>query len=755
MPEQQSDRRLGRVGSWLAQAGARFGLGRLLAVLLLSLFILLRLWDQVFGLPPLEILRVKIFDLYQQILPREASDSAVAVIDIDEESLAHYGQWPWPRTLVADLVVEAAAQGAVAIAFDFVFAEPDRTSPTRYAESLKNVDPIVVEQLRVLPDNDTVFAEAISNSRVVLGQSGTWRKLDRYEDPPRAVPVARIGGDPTDFLHRFPGVVRNIPRLEATAQGLAMFNLVPEADGLVRRVPLMMTVEGRIVPTLSLELLRVATGQRAYAIKSDAAGVMSVVVAGVEIPTDAMGRVWVRYRVFDPTTVISAKEVLQGTLEPGRLAGKLVLVGTSAEGLFDIKSTAIQSSVPGVTVHQQILETILAQSSLKRPTDLLAWEFAMLVVLGLLVIAVVPVIGAFPALLLGAAVSVGLVGASWYLFVEESLLLDVSFSLIAGLSIYGLLVFINYLREESRRRQVRGAFSQYLSPDLVDQLAGDPDRLVLGGETKEMTFLFSDVRGFTTISEAYRSDPQGLTRLMNGFLTPLTRAILSCNGTIDKYMGDAIMAFWNAPLEDPEHPRKACAAALAMLQELQVVNQRFGDEAAARGQPFAPLRIGIGINTGSCVVGNMGSDQRFDYSVLGDSVNLASRLEGQSKTYGVEIVVGSGTEAGLGTEFALLELDLIKVKGKQEPERVFALLGDQQVRSQQDFQRLIMANTDMLTAFRAGDWDEAEAKLQELRRIPVNRDLRQLMALHQQRIDTYRASPPDPGWNGVFEAETK
>ncbi len=745
-------RRLGRQIVALCRA---FGIGRFLAVVLLSLFVLIRLWDQVFGLTPVEILRVKIFDLYQQIEPREVTQTQVVVVDVDEDSLAELGQWPWPRTILAKLLQQMEHFGVVAVGFDVVFAEADRTSPGRYADQLPDIDSDLLDQLRAMPDNDKVFAEAIAGSRVVLGQSGTWRKLDRYDSEARTVPVAKIGGDPTPYLHSFPGVVRNIPALETAAQGVAMFNLVPENDGLVRRVPLMMLVEGEILPTLSLELLRVATGQQAYAIKSDEVGITSVVVAGVQIPTDARGRVWVRYSKADTADSVSARDVLNGTADPESLMGKLVLIGTSAEGLFDIKSTPVHPSLAGVKVHQQILETILTESYLKRPTDLVAWEFTMLLGVGLLMIAIVPVLGAVFAMLLGAGVAAGLAAASWYLFASQGQLLDVSFTLVAGLSIYTMLVFVNYFREESRRRQVRGAFSQYLSPALVDQLARDPDRLVLGGETKVMTFLFSDVRGFTSISEAYKNDPQGLTRLMNGFLTPLTKAVLATNGTIDKYMGDAIMAFWNAPLDDEAHASRACEAALAMQVELLAVNRRFGEEAAAKGLPFSPLRAGIGINTGTCVVGNMGSDQRFDYSVLGDSVNLASRLEGQSKNYGVDVVLGSRTVAVLDGRFALLELDLITVKGKSEPERIFALMGDKTTAADESFQKLNDLNDAMLAAYRGQDWDRAEALLTRMRAVPTQRDLRHLWALHLSRVRAFRADPPGPDWNGVFVAQAK
>ena len=287
-------------------------------------------------------------------------------------------------------------------------------------------------------------------------------------------------------------------------------------------------------------------------------------------------------------------------------------------------------------------------------------------------------------------------GLSWYLFTAGGILLDISFPLLASFLIYVTLEFIGYMREQKDRRRIRSAFSQYLSPALVEQLAQSPDKLVLGGEARTMTIMFSDVRGFTTISETYKNDPQGLTQLMNRFLTPMTNAIIERKGTIDKYMGDAIMAFWNAPIDDAEHEINACRAALDMLRRVDDLNLEREIEARDNGQPFIPIQIGIGINTGTCVVGNMGSDLRFDYSVLGDSVNLASRLEGRSKSYGTPIIVGAATAEKAAGEFAALELDLITVKGKTEPERIYTILGGEDVAGSADFSKLRELNATML-----------------------------------------------------------
>jgi adenylate cyclase len=320
--------------------------------------------------------------------------------------------------------------------------------------------------------------------------------------------------------------------------------------------------------------------------------------------------------------------------------------------------------------------------------------------------------------------------------------------------IYVILTFSNYIRESLEKRQVRHAFGQYLSPALVEQLAQNPDQLKLGGETKVMTFLFCDVRGFTAISELFKGNPQGLTVLMNRLLTPLTDVILTSRGTIDKYMGDCIMAFWNAPLDVPQHPAYACEAALGMFKALEVLNGERRAEAEATGSKYLPLNIGIGVNTGECVVGNMGSQQRFDYSVLGDPVNLASRLEGQSKNYGVGVVIGEDTAAVVGDRFALIELDLIAVKGKKEAVRIFTVLGDSNRRATPAFTTLAEAHAAMLAAFRAQQWDAAAAASVQCRSLSAG-EFDGLYDLYDERITAFRETPPGDDWDGVYRATSK
>jgi adenylate cyclase len=641
-------------------------LARAICVLLLFALVPLRLADP----RPLQELRTRTFDFFQVLRPRPQEIRPVVIVDIDEASLKAIGQWPWPRTTVADLVTQITQLGAVAIGFDIIFPEPDRMSPAIAERSFRGIDAETRAKLDSLPSNDEALADVIKHSRVVIGQAGAAApEVKTTADAALQTGFAVRGPDARPYLVTFAGLLRNVPVIEQAAAGRGLFSINPESDGIIRRVPVIMTAQGSLVPSLSLEMLRVVTGSSAILVRVDEAGVQSVAVPGLEVPTDRNGQFWVHFNHHDPERYISAKDVLQGNVPPDRLAGKLVLIGTSAIGLLDLKTTPLDAAIPGVEVHAQILESVLSKSSLVNPNYAIGAELALAVLFGLAIIVAAPMLPASIVIVLGGCLIAGLIGLSLYLFVEHNLLIDFTYPLISSWLIYLVLTFVNYFREQKQRRQIRSAFGYYLSPHMVEQLARSPEKLVLGGEERRMTILFSDVRGFTTISEHYKDDPQGLTRLMNRFLTPLTNAIIERKGTIDKYIGDAIMAFWNAPVDDQEQEANACEAALEMLSRAEMLNNELKREAETNGGVYMPLRIGIGLNTGPCVVGNMGSDFRFDYSVLGDTVNLASRLEGRTKDYRIPVVIGSRTAEGARQKFAVMEIDLIMVKGRSSQKR--------------------------------------------------------------------------------------
>ena len=736
---------------WLARLAQRFGFARLLALGLLIALAGLRIADP----PPLEELRVRTFDLFQVIQPRVSTERPVVIVDIDEKSLKTVGQWPWPRTRVADLIARLTELGAVVIGFDIVFAEPDRLSPNLAADAFRGLDEDTRQKLRALPSNDQVLADAIRLSRVVLGGSGMPVATPQTEAQSPAIGLATLGENPEPFLLSFPGLLRNVPVLEKAAAGRGLFTIRPERDGIVRRTPLAMQAQGAIMPSLSFEMLRVATRSSTMMIKSDAAGIQSVAIPGFVVPTDRNGQLWVHFARHDPARYISAVDVLERQVATEKIAGKLVLIGTSAVGLLDAKTTPIDPLLPGVEVHAQMLESVLTQSVLSSPNYAVGAELCAAVLIGAAIIWLAPILSPSILLAFGVMIVALMVGTSWYLYVQQKLLIDFTYPLLSSLVIYLTLIFTNYVKEQAQRRQIRSAFGQYLSPALVEQLAQAPEKLVLGGEQRDMTIMFSDVRGFTTISELYKNDPQGLTSLMNRFLTPLTNAIIDRKGTIDKYMGDAIMAFWNAPLDDVSHEINACNASLDMQDRIAKLNRDREQEAQSSGKPFISLQVGVGINTGLCVVGNMGSDLRFDYSVLGDSVNLASRLEGQSKTYGLPIIAGSKTALAAKDKFAILEIDFITVKGKKEPEVVYTIMGREEIANSGRFQKLRDLNTKMLSCYRSRDWSAALAAIEEGRIVDEDRRLNTLFDLYVDRIRAFRESPPPDNWDGVYALQTK
>jgi adenylate cyclase len=729
----------------------RVGYARIVCLALLIGLATLRVADPA----PVEELRVRTFDTFQRFDPRVKTIRPVTIVDIDEKSLAKLGQWPWPRTQIADMITNLTRLGAVVIAFDVVFAEPDRLNPGTAADTMRYLDEATRAKLRALPSNDQIFADAMRRSRVVLGETGLASVASEFDKTLPVTGFGTLGEAPQPFLFDFAGLLRNVHVLEDAAAGRGLITIKAERDGIVRRVPMMMLAQGATMPSLSFEILRVVTGTPTIIVKTEKAGIKSIVVRGLELPTDYNGQLWVHFAHQDPSLYVSAVDVLDGSVAPEKIDGKLVLIGTSAVGLNDIKTTPVSPAMPGVEIHAQVLEAALTKSLLAQPLYAPVLEFGFALLLGLLVIAFAPMFGPIILVVVGALFATFFIGTSWYFYTQHRLLIDFTYPLLSTTAIYLTLVFSSFVREQAQRRQIRSAFGQYLSPALIEQLAQSPEKLVLGGEEREMTIMFSDVRGFTTISESYKHDPQGLTALMNRFLTPLTNAILARKGTIDKYMGDAIMAFWNAPLDDGEHQQNACEAALDMLERIDVLNKQRELEAQEGGHVYIPINVGVGLNTGTCVVGNMGSDLRFDYSVLGDTVNLASRLEGQSKEYGFPIIIGSKTALALQDKFAILELDNIMVKGKKEPEVIYAVTGREDTTRSDRFKRLSRLTAEMRDCYCNRDWNGALAAIGRGRCTDEGHDLEYLYKMYEARIRNYQDNPPPANWNGAFALLTK
>ena len=711
----------------------------------------------------LQNLRSVAFDTFQQIQPREfLPDAPVRIVDIDEAALAAYGQWPWPRNVIAQLVEKLAKQGAAAIAFDVIFAEADRSSANRMAATLGGFgDPEAARRLASAQDNDTTFAAAIGRARVVAGFG--FDPKGSKEPPRRFFGVAFAGDDPSRFLPIQLGVVKSLPQLVAAAKGNGSVNTARES-AIVRRVPLMFRLKDTegVFPSLALEALRVAQEAGTYLIKSSGAsgeesfgqntGIVSIKTGDVLVPTDERGMITLWDTGHREQRFISAKAVLADELPAGALEGRIVFIGTSATGLKDLRNTPIDEAVPGVEIHAQLVEQMIEQKFLARPDWGHGAEFLYLLAIGLLFVWLLPRLSAANM----AVVAVVFIGAGilipWFAYSELRMLFDPVYPPATLAVIYVSGSVLSFMRAERDRREIRGAFSHYLSPDVVEQLAQNPELLQLGGEMREITVMFTDVRGFTTISEQF--DPPGLTRFMNRFLTPMTDLILGNKGTIDKYMGDAIMAFWNAPLSVEGHAAHACNTALGMQARLVVLNEEWKAEAEAEGRRHIAVNIGVGLNTGNASVGNFGSSQRFTYSCLGDEVNLASRLEGLCKAYAVGIIIGSNTAEQVSS-FATLELDQVMVKGKTEPERIFALLGDAALNESPAFKALKDRQAAFLAHYRAGSFGEVSAMIDACQAAAETAGWRQgYYEMMRARIaELIEHAPPE--WTGVYVAKEK
>ena len=742
--------------------------GRLTALLALVGLVFIRISDPQI----VQFLRTRAFDFYQQLKPRAIEgESPVVIVDIDEKSLAELQAFPWPRYLFAKMIDNLTAAETGPIGFDIVWSEADSTSISRVAGGLpaNAIDPKVRGELEKIPTNDTVLARAIANSkRVVVGQTVLTEPGTEVEGVP-STSVATVGdADATTMLEHHEGLLRSLPELEMGSAGRGIFSVSKDVlDGIVRQVPMLLVIKDKIYPSLTLDMLRLKLGAKTVTLKTNAAmgGAESVLIRPPRVKeyfvvnTDLRAQVWVYFRdhkSWEPS-YISAVDVIAGRVPPEKLKDKIVLVGSSAKGTFDLRASPLDSVLPGVEMHANILENIIFNQQISRPREALGVEMFALVGIALVMVVVTPMLGAVGGAVFFGAVAAAWLGYSWNEFSANRQLYDPTFPVAVAFMFYSWLTYVGFLNTERSKKQVRSAFGQYLSPALVEQLADDPSRLTLGGENRDMTFMFSDIRGFSGISELF--DAQGLTRLINRLLTPLTDSILRTNGTIDKYMGDCVMAFWNAPLDVPRHAVQACRSALAMIEDVARVNAEVEAEAKAEGREHRPLAVGIGVNSGIACVGNMGSEQRFGYSVLGDNVNLASRLEGQSKTYHLTIVLGEATALG-APEFPILELDLIQVKGKTQAVRIFTLLGDETVARQPWFAELKQHHDAMLVAYRAQKWDEAEREIAACRAIVAQQTglARQIDGFYdvcQERIADFRITPPPADWDGVYVATSK
>ena len=748
-----------------------------MAVLLTA--VALQLWQPY----PIEFTRNLVFDQYNRWLPRQEQDSPVVFIDIDEASLERIGQFPWPRSVFADLVEKMTGYGTAAIAFDILFTEADRTAPTEILpvwESLRlNENAPEWQALRAaitaqIASPDDAFARAMADAPVIMATMMS-DEVARLPLPKAGIAVRAQGtadNDGLDPMRNVPAsrfAISNRDLLNDNALGLGSINARIDGDGIIRRASLLYRAGEHIYPSLALESLRVAQGAGSIVVRasdvrgestySSGFGLSRLKVGRVIAPIEPDGSMRLYFAESEDIQTVSAYEILQTDFDMTRLAGKIAFIGTSAAGLKDIRATPINPATPGVEVHIQTVQQMLAGTYLTRPIWVQIAEALATIFIGLGVVvmvyrfSLVPSIGFLVLALIGGA------AVSWQQFSNHLVLIDPA---TPGLSVFLTFLtaaFLHFLETARERREVRNAFQYYLAPDMVEQVANDPDKLKLGGETRDLTILFCDIRGFTTISEAFADAPEKLTHIINIFLTGLSRVIQQRSGTIDKYIGDNIMAFWNAPTDVAQHGYQACRATLEMVDALVEVNENL------RQEPFLggfeqEIRIGIGLNSGATLVGNVGSDQRFNYSVMGDTVNVAARLEGQTKDYAQTILIGESTYADAVAAInegqppmAFLELDLIALKGKALPQRIYALLGGAEMAESQEFQALKTGQEAVLQAYRAQAWDVAEKSARDL--IATNPALGDYYEMLIGRINAYRNNPPDADWTGQFIAQTK
>ena len=647
-----------------------------------------------------ESARLKFYDYLMLGSPTQSEQ--IVTVNIGEKAIEKYGQWPFPREVHAQIINDLYGRGAALVGSTILMSESDRMG------------------------TDRVLADTLTQYPVVLSQTVS-DSCSRASATIRRTGVAVIGdGEATEFLPQYPCVLSNVSVLQEAAVGVGITSTLPETDGVVRRVPLLSGSSGEYYPAFALEMLRVAAGDFSYQAKINQTGVEALRIPSFEtIKTDEYGRVFI-----NPNYVFPSVEV--GSDIP-RLDGKIVILGVTAAGIANPVATPSGAQHPHV-LQASILETLINGDSASIPNWSAIADLAAFLVLALALI----ILSRFKFSIIYIAVILG--GYFYlpiYLFASKGILLDVTFNVFAIALIYIHIFTAKYISEYLQKQQIKKQFGTYLSPDLVAQLQRQPELLQLGGDSRELSIMFTDVRGFTTISEHYGEDVQGLTKIMNRYMTVMTRAILENNGTLDKYIGDAQMAFWNAPLDNNKHALDAVRTSFQMLKDLETFNEDIKEE----GVPA--FGMGLGINTATVVVGNMGSTQRFDYTCLGDGVNLAARLEGQTKSYGVKLIVGPQTAELVRDVYQVVELDLIAVKGKTEPARIYTVLPFFEAASE-------LQHKKFMELYREGNWEIAKKYASDLKQCWRS----ELNNYYDMMLERMREKPPT-NFDGVYRATSK
>ena len=655
----------------------------LIGLILLAALAAIRLADPT----PVSALRLAYFDQLQRIVPRSAPDTAVRVVDIDEASLARHGQWPWSRDLLAEMTLALQAAGARVIAFDMLFAEPDRLSPSRLLDRPELAERLP-EDLRVeiaAEDTDVRFAETLRASPTVLGIARSDRSEDAFAQP--VAKVTTLTGVPDQGLPALGPATSLVPALLAAASGLGAITVGPDGSAATsRELPLLWQTPDGPLPGLALETVRVALGEETLVLwgEEQAPDIPSSISVGdFDIPISSDGQLWLYPRYENPMDYIPAHQILSG--DAPDLRGAYVLIGTSAAGLLDLRTTALGQTVPGVAIHAQAVEQILSGRFLVRSDLAAGLEMLMFICAGLLVTVAMARAGPVPSVLVGGGAGFAVAAASWAAFQTSGLLIDATFPLIAGFLLFSLLTLYRLFVTDRDARLVRQSFSHYVAPDVLREIETGGHQIALGGSDQIVTVMFTDVRNFTGMSR--EMDAQATVALLNTVFTELSDEIIAERGTIDKFMGDSVMAFWNAPVPVPDHAARACRAALAMRAALARVNA---------GREGAPVGMGIGIDTGPACVGNVGSRNQFNYTAIGEVVNRSARIEAACRGLEFDILAGPQLRAE-APGFAWLDGGHAPLRGIAEPVPLALLVGDETLAATPSFQSLVQANAQLMT----------------------------------------------------------
>jgi len=665
----------------------------------------------------------------------------VVIIDIDERSIKELGQWPWERNKVAAILQNLADAGAGVVGLDIVFAEPDNSSPAKIVQELGLELEVEVE------DYDYTLAATIANTPTIPGyifimQEDDLEPLDGPSIP--AIFIERGKPDEVEYLSRPYRPVLNIPLIQDNAYSSGFFNTIPDASGMIRSVPLAMKYEGVVYPSLSMEMIRIASQANRVTVNYDPEiGVQSIQSGDVEVPTDRFGRIFVNFRGPSHTfPYLSAVDIYKGDFNPEEVAGKFLLVGTSAAGLLDLRAMPFDSVYPGVEIHANVIDNILAGDYISSPSWVIGLDLFIIFIVGILFSLVLAYTGALTSLLAALIFAGGLGYLNYYMLFSEGIAFNIFFTIVLMVFLnYTIANVINYFLETRQKEFIKAKFANKVSPAVVDDILKNPSGDILEGKDREVTIFFSDVRGFTSISEAMGS-PKRLIDFLNEYMTPMTDIVVSYHGTVDKFIGDAIMAFWNAPNDVANHADAALKASIDQIKALGPLNERL----VAEGKP--EIHIGIGLNTGIATVGEMGSAMRSDYTIIGDAVNLASRLEGLNKPYGSQIIISEFTKAQLTGEYIIRDLDLVRVKGKEEPVQIFEVLdyGVATGELANEFARY----EEALANYRKGSFESALEQFKTLR----SKSDHELYHMYIDRCEHYLEHPPE-GFDGVFTFTTK